>query len=88
MASKLSLADRSELQAAVGVPTYRRDQISSGVVHIGVGSFHRAYQAAYLDDFFNRGTCSSGGIVGAGVRPSDAAGESNEVVMPLDRIPV
>lgn len=31
------------------VPQYPRDQVSIGIVHFGVGGFHRAHQAVYLD---------------------------------------
>ena len=39
-------------QAAPGtaVPTYDRASVSVGMVHIGVGGFHRSHQAVYLDD--------------------------------------
>ncbi len=29
----------------VGVPAYRRDDLKAGIVHFGVGNFHRAHQA-------------------------------------------
>lgn len=34
----------------VRVPTYDRDNISSGAIHFGPGAFHRAHQASYIDD--------------------------------------
>src|SRR5665647_146567 len=34
----------------VRVPRYDRSGLTTGIVHIGVGSFHRAHQAVYLDD--------------------------------------
>ena len=46
MATSLSLATLGELSASVGIPGYRRDELSPGIVHIGVGNFHRAHQAA------------------------------------------
>jgi fructuronate reductase/mannitol 2-dehydrogenase len=42
-----SLAHHSE---RVGVPRYDRSALRHGVVHISVGSFHRAHQAVYFDD--------------------------------------
>lgn len=55
---------------AVAVPTYDRDQLRRSIVHIGVGGFHRAHLATYIDEL-----CSSGNtnwsIVGAGVMAGD-----------------
>ncbi len=44
-----------------------------GIVHFGVGNFHRAHQAVYLDELFNAGVSRDWAIVGAGVLASDAA---------------
>ena len=43
------------------------------MVHFGVGNFHRAHQAVYLDDLFNTGADHDWAIVGAGVRETDIA---------------
>ena len=34
----------------VALPAYDRAKLTAGIVHIGVGNFHRAHQAVYLDD--------------------------------------
>ena len=52
-------------------PTYDRGAIGVGIVHFGVGGFHRAHQAMYVDRLLNSGTASSWGICGVGVLPSD-----------------
>lgn len=52
-------------------PTYDRDRVTSGVVHVGVGGFHRAHQAAYLDRLMNEGLALDWGICGVGVMPAD-----------------
>ena len=52
-------------------PGYKRSDLSAGIVHIGVGNFHRAHQAVYLDDLFNAGVDHDWAIVGAGVREPD-----------------
>ncbi len=44
-----------------------------GIVHFGVGNFHRAHQAVYLDALFNRGEGRDWAIIGAGVRDADKA---------------
>jgi mannitol 2-dehydrogenase len=43
----------------------------TGVVHIGVGAFHRAHQAMYHDRLMNAGLALEWGICGAGVMPAD-----------------
>ncbi|HTI96341.1 MAG TPA: mannitol dehydrogenase family protein [Rudaea sp.] len=45
----LSLASLSSLPAEVIKPAYAPDRTRVGIVHIGVGAFHRAHQAAYID---------------------------------------
>lgn len=72
MAAKLSLATLQGLPPGVARPAYRRDRLSAGIVHFGVGNFHRAHQALYLDDLFNAGRDHDWAIVGAGVMPGDA----------------
>ena len=52
-------------------PSYDRSQISVGIVHFGVGGFHRAHQAMYVDRLLNSGTASTWGICGVGVLPAD-----------------
>ena len=64
----------SSLPVAVARPLYARDELSAGILHFGVGNFHRAHQAVYLDDLFNAGRARDWAIVGAGVMPGDAAG--------------
>jgi len=49
-------------------PAYDRDALRSSVVHIGVGGFHRAHQAVYLDDLANRGASLDWGVTGVCVR--------------------
>ena len=54
------------------MPAYDRNRLSPGLVHIGLGNFHRAHQAVYLDDLFARGLGQDWAILGAGVREGDA----------------
>lgn len=72
MTCKLSLATLEKAKAAAAVPAYSRSDLSAGIVHFGVGNFHRAHQAIYLDDLFNAGADHDWAIIGAGVLPSDA----------------
>src|SRR5277367_379152 len=71
MSVKLSAASLAHPPAGVAAPKYRRSDLSPGIFHIGVGNFHRAHQAVYLDDLFNSGADHDWAIVGAGVREPD-----------------
>ncbi|MEP6066983.1 MAG: mannitol dehydrogenase family protein [Paracoccaceae bacterium] len=70
---KLSNAALSELPADVETPSYNRADISPGIVHIGLGNFHRAHQSWYLHCLMQVGEAMDWGIVGAGVRAGDEA---------------
>ncbi|HET9649838.1 MAG TPA: mannitol dehydrogenase family protein [Microlunatus sp.] len=61
-------------QLRVPVPTYDRSRLRPGIVHIGVGGFHRAHQAMYVDALLSTGDESAygWGICGVGVLPGDA----------------
>lgn len=72
MTCKLSLATLAEAAKTAAVPAYERASLKAGIVHFGVGNFHRAHQAIYLDDLFNAGSDHDWAIIGAGVLPSDA----------------
>jgi mannitol 2-dehydrogenase len=50
------------------VPTYDRSALTPSIVHIGVGGFHRAHQAVYLDDLAAAGISSDWGVTGVGLR--------------------
>lgn len=53
------------------VPTYSREGFRHGIVHIGVGGFHRAHQAVYLDRLLSRGGHREWGLCGVGLLPQD-----------------
>ena len=46
--------------------------MSVGIVHIGVGGFHRAHQAVYLDELMADGLARDWAVCGVGVLPGDA----------------
>ena len=52
-------------------PRYDRSRLSAGVVHFGVGGFHRAHQAMYHDRLLNQGQALDWAICGVGVMPAD-----------------
>ena len=67
MTTDLSLANLAQVAKSAGVPSYGRASLRAGIVHFGVGNFHRAHQAVYLDDLFNLGLDLDWAIIGAGV---------------------
>ena len=62
-----------QLGGKVKLPQYDRSAITPGIVHFGVGGFHRAHQAYYLHRLMNVGQSRDWGIVGAGILPGDRA---------------
>jgi mannitol 2-dehydrogenase len=71
--TRLSLRNLNRFSHALATPGYDRDSLMPGILHIGVGNFHRAHQAVYLDDLFNRGIDFDWAIIGAGIRAHDSA---------------
>jgi mannitol 2-dehydrogenase len=59
------------LNEQVGTPSYERSRLRTGVVHLGVGGFHRSHQAMYLDRLMAQGKALDWGICGVGVLPAD-----------------
>ena len=72
MTTKLSAANLDAIKSAA-VPRYSRADLTPGIVHFGVGNFHRAHQAVYLDALFNLGDGHDWALIGAGVRETDEA---------------
>ena len=68
----LSNESLSELPVGISRPNYDRSSLSPGVVHIGLGNFHRAHQAWYLHRLMQMGEAMDWAVIGAGVRPNDA----------------
>jgi mannitol 2-dehydrogenase len=58
-------------QVPIAKPSYDRDRVGIGIVHFGVGGFHRAHQAMYIDRLLEKGLASQWGICGVGVMPAD-----------------
>ncbi|MFL4994724.1 MAG: mannitol dehydrogenase family protein [Microvirga sp.] len=73
MNQSLNLANLVNLPSSVSKPRYARDELKAGILHIGVGNFHRAHQAVYLDDLFNAGKDLDWALMGAGIRAGDRA---------------
>jgi len=73
MTRKLSNAALNSLPEQVRIPAYDRAALSRGVVHVGLGNFHRAHQAVYLDRLFSTGEGHDWALVGASLRDNDKA---------------
>ena len=69
----IKLSDATLDQLTIARPQYDRSALTPGIVHIGVGNFHRAHQAWYLHRLMQAGMAQDWAILGAGVRPYDAA---------------
>ena len=70
MNSRLSSATIAKLPGTIAIPRYDRDAVTPGIVHLGVGAFHRAHQAAYVDACLTDGE-ADWGIVGVSLRSPD-----------------
>jgi fructuronate reductase len=70
MSARLSNAALAILPAPVAVPRYQRSHLKPGIVHLGLGAFHRAHQAVFVDDCLNAGE-AEWAIVGVSLRSVD-----------------
>jgi len=73
MTIKLSAANLSRITGEVAKPSYAQKDLSAGIVHVGVGNFHRAHQGVYLHRLFNEGLDHDWAIIGAGITQYDVA---------------
>ncbi|MGE7414938.1 mannitol dehydrogenase family protein [Methylobacterium tarhaniae] len=68
----LSRATLSSLGPSVRVPAYDVARVRAGIVHLGLGGFHRAHMARYTHDLMERDPDALGwGILGVGLMPGD-----------------
>lgn len=68
---RLSEKSLPGLPASIVRPPFDRARVTTGIVHLGIGAFHRAHQAAYVDRLLAGDP--SWGIVGASLRSPDTA---------------
>ena len=68
---KLGNAALAALPVNVIGPAYDRRAVSQGIMHIGVGGFHRAHQAVYVDDAMRETGAAGWGICGVGLLSND-----------------
>lgn len=70
--TRLSASTVDRLRDGVAVPAYDRATLTAGIVHFGVGGFHRAHQAMFLDRLMAEGMALDWAICGVGVLPVDS----------------
>ncbi|MBD8472708.1 mannitol dehydrogenase family protein [Pseudomonas sp. CFBP 8770] len=68
---KLNRQNLHQLAEHIQLPAYDPTTLAHGIVHIGVGGFHRAHQAFYTDALMNQGEARQWAICGAGLRSED-----------------
>lgn len=77
-APRLSAATLGRAGDLVRKPAYDRSRVTPGIVHLGIGNFHRAHQAVHIDDCLSADP--GWGIVGASLRRPDM----RDALMPQD----
>lgn len=70
----MRLSAQTTLPAGVRATAYDRRQQAAGIVHFGIGAFHRAHQAVYTDGAMGAGD-RDWGIVGVSLRSGDVAAQ-------------
>ncbi len=68
--NRLTQASLHNLATGIARPQYDRNEVSTGIVHLGIGAFHRAHQAVYTDSILAGGD-HSWGILGVSLRSAD-----------------
>ncbi len=76
----LSASNLLAVASSVSVPDYDRKAVSPGIVHLGIGAFHRAHMAVYIDDLLKHNP--TWGIVGASLRRPD----TQQALAPQDNL--
>ncbi len=69
--SNTSIPEIANAPNGVAVPKYDRRNVQIGIVHFGVGGFHRAHEALVIDTVMNNGAALEWGICGVGVMEAD-----------------
>ena len=53
------------------IPSFKREECNIGIVHLGVGNFHRAHQALYINNYLNETNDLNWGICGINLREEE-----------------
>ncbi len=70
-ATPLTAAKLKDLHPSVKIPAYDRRPRKNLIVHVGVGGFHRAHQASYLDDLLRMSDATGWSLCGVALLPRD-----------------
>jgi fructuronate reductase len=73
---RLTSVTTNGVPAIVTRPTYDRTAQAAGIVHFGIGAFHRAHQAVYTDAAMSSGD-ADWGIIGVSLRSAGVAEQMN-----------
>ena len=68
----LNRANLAALRPPIQIPAYDPATVTPGIVHLGLGGFHRAHMARYTHELMERDPgAREWGIAGAGIQPAD-----------------
>ncbi|RDW62439.1 mannitol 2-dehydrogenase [Coleophoma cylindrospora] len=76
------LRKAEQSQNAVKIPSFDRNGVKEGIVHVGVGGFHRAHLAVYVDELMGQFGLRDWAICGVGLQPFDAG--MRDALVPQD----
>ncbi len=68
---QLNQANTTQISSNLTCPTYDRQALKTGIVHVGVGGFHRSHQAYYIHQLLEKYNALDWGICGVGLREAD-----------------
>ncbi|MEP5254206.1 MAG: mannitol dehydrogenase family protein [Winogradskyella arenosi] len=68
---KLNQKNLAEISKEIPTPTYNRSQLKTGIVHVGIGGFHRAHEAFYTDQLLQDESITDWGICGVALLDFD-----------------
>ncbi|RPD97958.1 mannitol dehydrogenase family protein [Aureibaculum marinum] len=68
---KLNQENLTEIAKRIPCPTYNRNNIKTGIVHVGIGGFHRAHEAFYTDQLLHDESITDWGICGVALLDFD-----------------
>lgn len=71
-----------QIQDVIKIPNFDRNGVTEGIVHIGVGGFHRAHLAVYVDELMGQYGLRNWAICGVGLQPFDAG--MRDALIPQD----
>ncbi|WP_027473251.1 mannitol dehydrogenase family protein [Saccharicrinis fermentans] len=67
----LNQANLHSLSPEISIPTYDRSKVSTSIVHIGIGNFHRSHEAYYTNELMEKTGILNCGICGVGLLEHD-----------------